>query len=279
MTDALAPLVAGLKLDELDANDVALIVRNTGITRESVTAWIAAKRLAERTQVDHESLYALVRVENTASLPRLLRRSAARLLTALTSAAESNIISQAAGERAQATLTRLRQLLVELSVSHETPGSLGLLWMPASLPRLHNRRLSSRAMQTMKALSRRFGPIYARTRRLATPSSMICSSRCKSASGSPPPRGRPTGRRAGLCRSFPREAGRRRASSVRQASSGRSVSAWTTGRIWGANAPSAKCDLRHRGDCDRVARWCPREAISAFGGSPCARSSSSPSWR
>jgi len=49
VTDALAPLVAGLKLDELDANDVALIVRNTGITRESVTAWIAAKRLAERT--------------------------------------------------------------------------------------------------------------------------------------------------------------------------------------------------------------------------------------
>jgi peptidoglycan hydrolase-like protein with peptidoglycan-binding domain len=67
-SDTLAPLVAGLQLDQLDANDVALMVRNTAITRESVTTWIASKRLADRTQVDHESLYALVRVESTASL-------------------------------------------------------------------------------------------------------------------------------------------------------------------------------------------------------------------
>jgi hypothetical protein len=89
-SDTLAPLLAGLQLDQLDANDVALMVRNTAIPRESVTAWIASKRLADRTKVDPESLYALVRVESTASLPRLLRRSPARLLTSLTSAAYSN---------------------------------------------------------------------------------------------------------------------------------------------------------------------------------------------
>lgn len=126
-SEVLAPQVADAKLDTLDADDVALLVRNTGIARESVTAWIAARRLAERTGVEPESLYGLVRTENTAALPRLLRRSPTRLLRSLTGAAESNVISHAAGQRADATVKRLRQLAVELSTSHETPGSLGKL--------------------------------------------------------------------------------------------------------------------------------------------------------
>lgn len=126
-TEALNPQLTGAKLDELDANDIGLLVRNTGITRANVTAWIAAKRLAERTQIDHESLYGLVRSENTASLPRLLRRSVTRLRRSLLSAAETNLISYAAGQRADTALKRLRQLAVKLSTSHETPGSLGKL--------------------------------------------------------------------------------------------------------------------------------------------------------
>ena len=131
-TEALAPHVAGGKLDDLDADDVALLVRNTGISRESVTAWIASRRLAERTGVEPESLYGLVRTENTAALPRLLRRSASRLLRSLTGAAESNLISHAAGQRAGATVKRLRELAVTLSISHETPGSLGKLLATAT---------------------------------------------------------------------------------------------------------------------------------------------------
>lgn len=127
VTEVLAPQVAGVKLDELNADDVALLVRNTGIARESVTAWIASKCLAERTEVEHESLYGLVRTENTAALPRLLRRSATQLRRALMGAAQSNLISHVAGQRAEATVTRLRQLAVELSNSHNTPGSLGKL--------------------------------------------------------------------------------------------------------------------------------------------------------
>jgi len=127
VTEVLAPQVAGAMLDKLDADDVALLVRNTGIGRESVTAWIAARRLAERTTVEHESLYGLVRTENTAALPRLLRRSTTLLRRALTGAAESNLISHAAGQRADATISQLRRLAVELSTSHNTPGSLGKL--------------------------------------------------------------------------------------------------------------------------------------------------------
>ncbi|MBC8120909.1 MAG: peptidoglycan-binding protein, partial [Gemmatimonadaceae bacterium] len=48
-TEVLSPQIAGAKLDDLDADDVALLVRNTGIARENVTAWIASRRLAERT--------------------------------------------------------------------------------------------------------------------------------------------------------------------------------------------------------------------------------------
>ena len=125
--DALKVAVTDAALDALDANDVAFLVRTTVISRESVTAWIAAKRLAARTGVEQESMYGLIRTENTASLPRLLRRSATRLLRSLTGAAESNLISHAAGQRAEATVTRLRQLAVELSTSHNTPGSLGKL--------------------------------------------------------------------------------------------------------------------------------------------------------
>jgi hypothetical protein len=126
-TAALAALVAGATLDELDANDVALLVRNTGISRERVTAWIASLRLASRTGIEHESLYALVRSENIAALPRLLRRSASRLLGTLSNAAESNLISFAAGQQAQDTVAQLRKLAVELSSSTQTPGSLGQL--------------------------------------------------------------------------------------------------------------------------------------------------------
>ena len=74
-TEALDPQVAGAKLDELNADDVALIVRTTGIARVSVTAWIAAEAAGRSHRRRSESLYGLVRTEHTASLPRLLRRS------------------------------------------------------------------------------------------------------------------------------------------------------------------------------------------------------------
>ncbi len=124
---ALRPELANVEVDRLDANDVALLVRSTGVRRGSATAWIAAGRLATRTSVDHESLYGLLRVENVASLPRLLRRPRARLQRALVEAAEANVISAAAGQRASQTVTNLRRLGVDLSTSAETPGSLGRL--------------------------------------------------------------------------------------------------------------------------------------------------------
>lgn len=123
----LGPQVDERSVDRLDANDVALLVRTTGVSREAVTAWIAARRLVQRADIDHESLFGLIRNETTASLPRLLRRPPARLLRSLRSAAESNLISHSAGQRAPATITRLRQLRARLSGSSETPGSLGRL--------------------------------------------------------------------------------------------------------------------------------------------------------
>jgi hypothetical protein len=131
--ELLAPQLAGATLDTLDADDVALLVRNTGLARENVTAWIAAKRLATTTGVEHESLYGLVRNENTAALPRLLRRSAMRLQRSLETAASMNLISRAAGQRAPATVKRLKELAVELSASAQTPGSLGALLATCSV--------------------------------------------------------------------------------------------------------------------------------------------------
>jgi hypothetical protein len=130
---ALSPLVAGADADALDADDVALLVRGTGIGRDSVTAWIAAGRLAARTGVDHESLYGLVRTQNTASLPRLLRRSASRLGQALAGAADANLVSLAAGAHADATVARLRRLAVRLSTAPDTPSSLGRLLATATV--------------------------------------------------------------------------------------------------------------------------------------------------
>jgi hypothetical protein len=125
--------LAGTTLEALDADDVALLVRNTGLARENVTAWIAAKRLAANTGVEHEPLYGLVRNENTAALPRLLRRPAARLRRSLEAAAATNLISREAGQRAPATVQRLKELAVELSASAQTPGSLGALLSTCSV--------------------------------------------------------------------------------------------------------------------------------------------------
>lgn len=131
-SDRLGPETGGAALDRLNADDVALLVRNTGIAREIVTAWIAAKRLADRSGGDHESLFGLVRTENTGALPRLLRLPPARLRRALARAAESNIISLAAGRRAEATTAQLRKLAAAQSASLETPRSLGRLLATAT---------------------------------------------------------------------------------------------------------------------------------------------------
>ncbi len=132
-TAALSTLVEGADADALDADDVALLVRGTGIGRDSVTAWIASGRLAARTGVDQESFYGLVRTQNTASLPRLLRRSASRLKRALADAADANLISLAAGAHADATVARLRRLAVRLSTAPDTPSSLGRLLATATV--------------------------------------------------------------------------------------------------------------------------------------------------
>jgi hypothetical protein len=127
VTDALDAQLDGADPDGLDADDVALIVRTTGVARDGVTAWIAARRLAGRTGVDPESLYGLVRIEHTASLARLLRRAPARLVRSIEDAAESNLVSFAAGRRAGATVEQLRRLAARISSSREVPGSLGRL--------------------------------------------------------------------------------------------------------------------------------------------------------
>ena len=124
-TAALESRLAAVPLEVVDANDVAHLVRRTGVSRVVVTAWIAALLLARRWGLDHESIYALVRAEDTASLPRLLRRPAGRLTRAVSRAAERNVVSKAIGERAPAIVGRLRQLAIQLSASPETPGSLG----------------------------------------------------------------------------------------------------------------------------------------------------------
>jgi hypothetical protein len=126
-TAALAGKTAGIDLGGLTADDVALLVLQTGVSRISVTAWIASRRLADRYGIDHESLYALVRRENTASMPRILRRSPTRLTRALADAGTANLVSHAAGERAGATVARLREVAIELSAATDTPGSIGAL--------------------------------------------------------------------------------------------------------------------------------------------------------
>jgi hypothetical protein len=124
---ALTPAVGDADLATLDADDVALLVRTKGVGRVQVTAWIAAARLAARTDVEHESLYGLIRIEQTASLPRLLRRSSDQLVRALRRAAVDNLISAAAGRRADETAAALSTLAVERSSATDTPRSLGRL--------------------------------------------------------------------------------------------------------------------------------------------------------
>jgi peptidoglycan hydrolase-like protein with peptidoglycan-binding domain len=124
---AVSSQLAGGALDAIDADDVALLVRRTGAPRAAVTAWIASGRLANRTGVEHEALYALVRMANTASLPRLLRRSPVRLRRALERAARSNLVSHLVGRRADELVAQLQRVKVATSSSREAPGSLGRL--------------------------------------------------------------------------------------------------------------------------------------------------------
>ena len=46
VTDALRPHLVDANVETVDANDVALLVHNTKVAREPVTAWVASKRLA-----------------------------------------------------------------------------------------------------------------------------------------------------------------------------------------------------------------------------------------
>ncbi|MGB4069894.1 MAG: neuraminidase-like domain-containing protein [Nitrospira sp.] len=124
---ALNSQIRDVDLDTFDANDVAFLVRTMKLSREMVTAWITSRQLAVRFAVEQEVLYGLIRVENTASFPKLLRRSRARLIRALTQAAQTNLISLVVGEQARETVTRLQQVAINLSASNDTPGSLGLL--------------------------------------------------------------------------------------------------------------------------------------------------------
>jgi hypothetical protein len=125
---ALEPLFVGVAPGTpLDGDDIALMVRNTGLRRVHVTAWVTSKRLAERSGLAHEALYGLVRTESTAALPRLLARPRARLRQALLNAADANIISRAAGDVADRMVETLRQAAAALSANPETPGSLGRL--------------------------------------------------------------------------------------------------------------------------------------------------------
>lgn len=71
-------------------------------------------------------------MENTASFPRLLRRSSARLIQDLEQAAQTNLISFQAGNQAKQTVAALKQLAVDLSASVETPGSLGRILRTSS---------------------------------------------------------------------------------------------------------------------------------------------------
>jgi len=126
-TAALTPFIAGIDLNALDADDIALLVRKTETPRVNVTAWVASKRIAERRNLSHEAIYGLIRIENTASLPRLLKRSGPRLRNGLIRAANENLISREAGDKAVEITGRLKQAAASLSVSGETPGSLGRL--------------------------------------------------------------------------------------------------------------------------------------------------------
>jgi receptor-binding and translocation channel-forming TcA subunit of Tc toxin/ABC toxin-like protein/neuraminidase-like protein/putative peptidoglycan binding protein len=126
-TAALTPLIAGSDLNALDADDIALLVRKAATPRVNVTSWIASKRIAERRNLSHEAMYGLIRIENTALLPRLLKRSRPRLRNAIIRAANENLISREVGDRAVEITGRLKQTAASLSASVETPGSLGRL--------------------------------------------------------------------------------------------------------------------------------------------------------
>ncbi|MGH9900285.1 MAG: neuraminidase-like domain-containing protein, partial [Pyrinomonadaceae bacterium] len=126
-TAALVPHLNGTDPTALDAEDIALLVRKTKTPRVHVTAWVASKRMADRRGLPHEALYGLVRLGNTARLPRLLRRPGSRLRADLVRAAEQNLISRDAGKRADEITKRLKQTAAALSASAETTGSVGCL--------------------------------------------------------------------------------------------------------------------------------------------------------
>ena len=128
-------------MDALDADDVALLVRKTTLPRIQVTAWIAAARLIRRAPFPHEVLYASIRAKNTAALPSLLVRNRGRLRQDLVNAARTNVVSRSVEERADALVSDLVQVAVDISASPDTPGSLGRLLATASDATPEQRRL------------------------------------------------------------------------------------------------------------------------------------------
>ena len=105
----LGPELAGVDLATLRSEDVALLKQQTSEDLQAVGAYLAARAMSSRLEVDPETLYAILRVGRTGELPRLAAAGAEKLERGVQRAEKRGLVSRAAAERAAAVARTLVQ--------------------------------------------------------------------------------------------------------------------------------------------------------------------------
>ena len=139
----LTPLLDGLTLAELTAEDVSFLAGETGLERRFISFLVSAEKLATITNLAASIHYGFVRENLPTDLPSLLRQGRDAQRLALETAIKNKLIPTISPEGLDATLDQLQDLLVEFTLEEpEEPTKPSLVGLIATtlLPLSRNQK-------------------------------------------------------------------------------------------------------------------------------------------
>lgn len=120
---ALRPHCDGKELADIDDKSREFLAQQSGEEPARVGALLTAAKLARRTELPYEALYALIRRGLGATLPALVDQGTDAVRRALRATVESNLVPERVAESADSVVERLRALRVERAFAEPTrPG-------------------------------------------------------------------------------------------------------------------------------------------------------------
>jgi len=120
---AVRPHCDGKELADIDDKSREFLAQQSGEEATRVGALLTAAKLARKTELPYEALYALIRRGLGATLPALVDQGTDAVRRALRATVEANLVPERVAESADAVVERLRALRVERAFAEPTrPG-------------------------------------------------------------------------------------------------------------------------------------------------------------